>query len=689
MKHPVIIIALAVAGIVLTYGLVRGQAPETPFKMIEAGNPAAVSTPAPVQVMAQVPPPASGAPLQTVDETALRYFARQGDTKRVDAEIARLRALYPDWEPPQNLLTEDYVPDAAIEAIWDLYSAGDFAGARAAIAAKQSSDPSFQPSDDLLANLALGEAGLKLRNASDAGQFATVISVAANMPGLLTCDYVDNLWRLAEAFIKTDATQRGIDAYNYVLANCQPAEERFATVQKASVLLDRATLEPLLAQEKTGADGIGEFAPLRLELARTAIGNVLAGTASSVPDGDLQLLDASARASKAPDDLRLLGWYALNRKRPAEGRDWFEMAQAADPSLLSSHGLGVALLDLGRPGEAEAVLAPYRDENADLTALYLTAAASMLAQEPRVDLDADVLDRVVELAVAEQDAKTAQELGWYAYAFEQPQTAIAWFKMALGWNADDEASAYGLLVASDAIKDTATVNAIKAQWGARSDRIARFGDGAATTTTPAVPTSVASTDPPPARQAAQQTASAQPATSARSSGSGCSSFVPPESLSPGNALTRAWCLMELNRPTDAVANFARALQSSSERTRSDAAYGQSLAYIRLGLVNDAAVAAAAAPITSAQALQLQVDIQTQAALRAYEIGDYRKALIALDERGRYAPEQNDLLTLRAWSYYHLRRYRESEQIFEAVAATGYGPAVEGLNAVKLIRSITN
>ena len=36
-----------------------------------------------------------------VDETALRYFARQGDVRRLNAEIARLHSLYPDWTPPR------------------------------------------------------------------------------------------------------------------------------------------------------------------------------------------------------------------------------------------------------------------------------------------------------------------------------------------------------------------------------------------------------------------------------------------------------------------------------------------------------------------------------------------------------------------------------------------------------------
>jgi len=703
MRYPILIIGFLVAAALLGFGLVQGaRAPmaqmpdhtQSPALIAQVQDVAQVDTTTPAQTQPQTVTP--GTSVQTVttatptskpvDETALRYFARQGDTRRVDAEMARLRALYPDWEPPKNLLTNDYTPDASIEAIWTLYGNGDYAGARAAIAAKQQADPSYQPSADLLASLDLGEATVRLRNASDIAEYATVISIAANHPTLLTCESIDNLWRLAEAFIKTGVKQRGIDAYDYILTNCTVAADRFATMQKAMALLDFADVTPLLAMEKKDANGIGEFAPLRLDVIRQAIASALDAKTTNVPKADVDQLATSTRATKAPDDLRLLGWYALERNLPAEGRDWFDMAMTADKSLESAHGMAVALLDLRRYADAEAVLADYRDENADVSTLYLTIAASLLSQDPRVTVDALVLERIVAQTVADRSAATAQELGWYAYAFQQPTTAIEWFRLALSWDASNEPAAYGLLVASDAMKDAATVKAIKEQWGARSPRIASFGTAAAATTAPAPASrSAATTSATPVRQVAARS-SPQPSSGGGGSGrsASCAGFVPPESLSPAGALQRAWCLMDLNRPTDAAANFARALQSSTESVRSDAAYGQSLAYIRLGLPRDAMVAASSAPQTRQRAVQLQGDINTQAAIRAYEIGDYRATLIALDERARFAPEQNDLLTMRAWSYFHLKRYRESEQIFAAVVATGYGPAVGGLNTVQAL-----
>ena len=651
--------------------------------------------PAQTVLTAQVVPrtAASGQP----DETALRYFAQQGDTVRLQREIDRLRALYPGWQPPADPLTTDFVPDDSLIKIWDLVTAGDYAGARAAIATKQAADSTFVPTADLLETIARGEAGTRLRTASDAGQYDQVITIAANAPQLLTCASVDNLWRLAEAFAKTGNLKRASDAYLYVLTNCTDPAERLSTMQKAMALLDRPNLDPLLALEKTGTDGVGEYSSLRLDMARNALSAALAEGGAAPDEADVKLLTDTAQTSKNADDLRLLGYFELDRTEPNAARRFFELALAADPSAASAEGLGVALLQLNDPTAAEDALADYRDDNDTIEGVYRDAAAAMLALEPRPTIPETVLSRVVATAISARDDDIAQELGWYAYAFNQPQTAIEWFQTALTWRADLEPAAYGLMIAANALGDTAKVEEIRRTWGGRSVRIAQFG--ALSSAVPGAVAPIPLPQPRPAhvtqyavqtvqvvaQQQPRQAASAAPAESSGGGGGrggSCENFRPPASLSPGGALTHAWCLMDLNRPAQAVDHFSRALDAASQATRSDAAYGLSLAYIRLGLTDEAAVAAAAAPITDRRATELEIAILTQKATSAYGIGDYQRALALLDARAGYAAERNDLLTLRAWSYFHLKRYRESERIFEAVAATGYGDAVEGLNAAR-------
>ena len=101
--------------------------------------------------------------------------------------------------------------------------------------------------------------------------------------------------------------------------------------------------------------------------------------------------------------------------------------------------------------------------------------------------------------------------------------------------------------------------------------------------------------------------------------------------------------MDLNRPAQAADHFARALQSGSEATRSDAAYGQSLALLRMGLADEAAIAATAAPLAQNNAIELEIAILTRKATGAYDIGDYVMTLNLLDARARLAAERNDLL----------------------------------------------
>ena len=87
------------------------------------------------------PPPATAPPAATtrgtggpdIDESALRYFARQGDQRRLDAEIARLRALYPGWEPPANPAAPEVFTDTELDRMWQLFSEGQYAEVRSAI----------------------------------------------------------------------------------------------------------------------------------------------------------------------------------------------------------------------------------------------------------------------------------------------------------------------------------------------------------------------------------------------------------------------------------------------------------------------------------------------------------------------------------------------------------------------------
>ncbi|EJZ23165.1 hypothetical protein RCCGEPOP_01042, partial [Rhizobium sp. Pop5] len=124
--------------------------------------------------------------------------------------------------------------------------------------------------------------------------------------------------------------------------------------------------------------------------------------------------------------------------------------------------------------------------------------------------------------------------------------------------------------------------------------------------------------------------------------------------------------------------------SPVRKVREDAAYGQSLAYLRAGLSSNAAVAATKAPQNRQRAAELQVAILADRALSAFDAGRYRETLIYLDQRAQLQQERIDLMVLRGYSYLNLKMYDDAGRIFEAAAATGSRDATRGLADLRKI-----
>ncbi|MDX0424195.1 hypothetical protein [Sinorhizobium medicae] len=694
MKFPivasigVVTAALAAAGLAGDGELPRGLAQvivdadraddaSTAVQLSQAHGPAAPES-------TQDPPP------PRVDESALRYFASKGDTARLEAEIARLRALYPNWTPPQDPLAVPQNSDAQLETMWRLYSEGRYAEVRRAIAERQSTDPDWQVSTDLLERLNVAEARARLVNASDLKQYETVIQVGAGTPSLLTCSDNDVLWRVAEAFAETKRPNRARDAYLYILKNCDNEPERLATVQKAASNLSYSSMQDLLSYERTNSAGALEFESIRDDLARRF---VAAGDEDVTLEADpkyLQRVERLAETEGSAADALLLGWYQLRRKNMSEAERWFRLARDKQDSAPASQGLALVLIERKAPEEAEKVLYPWRDASSDARATYFAATANLLAIDPPVALSADVLQRIAQETMKSRDAATAQQFGWYARLLGQPATAVQWFSTTLGWKPDDEPSAYGLAISHKELGDRAGVAEIQRLWAAKSDRIARLGDevdGQAKANTAPPGSATIAAGSAPIRTAAAPAKGAPLGSAARGSQttprklSGCRSTIDPRGLPPGAALARGWCLMDLNRPLEAAEAFEVALRASASKLREDAAYGQSLAYLRAGLTGKAAVAAARSPQSLARRNELQTAILADRAVAAFDAGRYNETLLFLEQRRQLATERTDLMVLRGYAYLKLKRYAQAKRIFEAAAATGNRDAIRGLSDV--------
>ncbi|MFD1747484.1 tetratricopeptide repeat protein [Rhizobium helianthi] len=670
---------------------------ETPVTAPASGQGNDLSQAQPSEAVAQQPqaaPPGAAAQTSAVqsdaaqpDLSALRYFAARGDTARLQAEIARLRSLYPNWTPPDDPLAVPVGRDERLEAMWKLYADGKYAEVRKAIADRQAQEAGWQPPQDLLERLNVAETRVRLVNASDLKQYETVIDLAARTPSLRTCSDVDVLWRLGEAFTSTDRQDRALAVYRYILENCDDKDQRIATAQKASTLLSADAFAPLLALERND-----EFASVRDDLARNRVAQANEKPGSNVPTEDLQRLRTLAERDGQVTDALLLGWYSLRHNDIAAAEKWFRSARAAEDSASASQGLALALIQLKRAAEAEEVMYKWRNNSEEATATYLATTANLLAGEPPPRVSEAVLARVAEMVFEKKYVPTAQQLGWYARAFNQPQTAAQWFETALSWKADDEPSAYGLAITRQQLNDRAGVAEIQRVWATRSQRIATLG-----MLTNAPPPNVAAAVPqepivaqqPRTVAVAARGAPTQPrvarrsAPAAASTRSSCTGNFNQVDLSPPAALGQGWCLMDLNRPLEAANAFETALSSSDNKVRQDAAYGQSLAYLRLGLTSKAAVAAAKAPQQPGRSAELQVAILADRANAAFNSGRFREAIVYLDQRAMFQPEPTDLMVLRAYALMKLGRASDALRIFEAVAETGNRDAARGKGEARI------
>lgn len=692
--------------------------PATPPVTVPATDPQPVTATGgqtPQMLTAQAPASRAGQPasanMPDVDLSALRYFAARGDTQRLQAEIARLRTLYPNWTPPADPLAIPENGDPRLDAMWQLYTNGRYAEVRKAIADRQQAEPGWQPPDNLTGMLSLAEARQRLVNASDLKQYATVVDTAANNPGLLTCSEVDVLWRVADAFANTDRMGRARDAYLYILNNCTVASDRLATVQKASALLPAEMIGELLAKEKPGADGQLEFESVKNDLARQFVAKAGEKEGVSVPSAYLMRLERLAETDRLASDALLLGWYNIRQKNMTEAEKWFRKAREEEDSASASQGLALALIDRNEPREAEDVMYKWRTASDDALATYLAATANLLALEPPIVLPPDVLQRIAAETVARKDAATAQQFGWYSLAFRQTQLALQWFGTALGWKADDEPSAYGMAVSYHDLRNLAGLRGIQQQWASRSQRIADVGtarmvDQSGQPPVPVTAPRVAATPQPmastssapqagapviqqpaaePSRKQARLSAQTQRTNRTASRPRSCAAYPDPQRLPPQQALDLGWCLMETNRPAEALKAFESAIAGGQSTVKSDAAYGQSLAYLRMGLTDHAAVSATKSRMDRPRATELQVSILADRAVSAFQSKRYAETLLLLDQRSRLADERTDLMVLRGYSYLAMRRYADAAQIFESLASTGHQDGIKGLAAVRAAR----
>jgi tetratricopeptide (TPR) repeat protein len=392
---------------------------------------------------------------QRVDESALRYYAAQKQTARVEAETRRLQRLHPGWSPPHDLWTAN--PSKPEDApLWELFSKAQFETLDLAIAARRAKDPNWQIPSDLARRLRQRDLRASLLADAKAARWTRVVASSSEWLADSDPADIDILWQIAEGFARTrryDDAQRIFDG---ILRTSVTPSERIATVQKALALLPIDAAERVINQGRRGAEGRSEFADLAIDVTRARISAVLRDAPGTRPTpDDLNAFRSFALASTDANEAALLAWLALKQNDNAEALTLFKHAIAKDGNETIAHGLAQVLRKLGQLREAEEVAYAWRAASTPNTILYIDILADQLTQ-PKIAIDAKRLSRYGEVTMQTTSGEGAQALGWYAYNSCQFDAASEWFKRAMGWM-PKETTAFGLALTARRLKRSAEV----------------------------------------------------------------------------------------------------------------------------------------------------------------------------------------------------------------------------------------
>jgi len=599
-----------------------------------------------------VDPTNSGA---RVDESALRYYAAQHATTRVEAEIRRLRALYPGWEPPADL----YKPGAGDEqALWDLYGKDRIDDLKLEIERRAARQPGWRPSPDMVEKLRRKEMRNDLLAASDKADWQGVLKIAEREPLLVGTGDVDVLWRLAEASARTGASDHAVELYRLALSGSRDPAERQGTIRKALAVLGADRASALMSDERIGADGRGEFEPVRLDLARARLGEWLRPDAgAALPEADLaRLAPIASAATGTAGDAALLGWVEHKRKNETAAAEWFARSLARGGDAKATLGAMLAAEAGGRHDEA-IDLALARTDDAEVGALFLDLVSRDLTRRPAAPVSPQRLARFATVAEKFESGDAAQALAWYAWDARQIEAARAWFAKAMVWRPSAK-TAEGHLLAVKASGDRAALASLAADYRGRFPDL-----------------------PPIERLAPERgrTADARPAKRA------CADLLAARARgSTADALATGWCLMDVKRNEEAAVAFETARRSADARAAAEAAYGEALAHLRSGRTDDAARVAASGGLTPERREEIGRIVLAQQAIAHFERSEWAATLDTLDRRRTHVAEPRDLMTMRAWVLYHLGRRAESQEVFAlldsqmSTAETRAGLAAAGL-----------
>lgn len=400
-----------------------------------------------------------------VDDTALRYYAANKDLKRLGAEMRRLKQLYPDWQPPKDLFSTG--PQISEQPLWDVYKTGNFAAVRTQIAQIQSANPKWQPSDDLLLKLRMGESRAMLNRAHAQGNWQEVLATAQNEPSLLVCEEMQVLWNVGEASARLGNFAEAFELYRYILSSCSDRNLRLSTVQKASLLLPQAGTDALVALGRVLPDGSTEFENIGFDTLRRQIGEFIEGGSfrNAPTHEEVGRFVEFVNRKQSAEDASLIGWYFYAQDDWKNANGWFLAAARYGKAAGSIDGVILTLRKMGETEDALKIARRYMNEAPTIAKQYVELVSEKLTDETgRFELSKADRAEFEQVVAGQKLALGAQALGWKYLGEGNGKVASKWFADSVAWE-PTEGGVVGLAVIAARAKDNRGLQQIKSKYG--------------------------------------------------------------------------------------------------------------------------------------------------------------------------------------------------------------------------------
>jgi len=386
--------------------------------------------------------------------------------------------------------------------------------------------------------------------------------------------------------------------------------------------------------------------PLYVQAAAQALA-AAAGAGQDLPTATLARAGRAFAVARSANGAQALAWQRVSQHDWVAAVAWFQAARnwAKTPDPKATEGLIIALRNLHRDDEAEALAFDGGQHDETLRALYLEIVADRLTRNPPSPPNENGMRRFADAVVAGKSANGAQALGWYSFGVRQYPAAVAWFQNSLAFGPSENA-ALGLAMTYRKLDDRENYLKVVQTYGGAYAKVAELGGGRGALRE---------------RRAAAEDGEA-PRRRFHATLTTRAVHGSPASAGASADLARGWKLLNLGRPSESAQAFEAAMASGAGSVRRDAAYGRAIALNSAGETGEASRSASSAPLNEKQRSDVGAQLLASRAWDAYNAERYREALSWLDRRAAFVAEPRDLMQLRAWCLQKLKRAEAAEAV---------------------------